>query len=77
MGSLTPGATYVYERADGRIYAREFGADPSTRKVIGYDLESSPERKNLTLWNDILTEAETNPALHEAIERVKVIYYLN
>ena len=37
MGSLTPGATYIYERADGIIYARESGSDPSTRQVIGYE----------------------------------------
>jgi len=36
-GSLKPGATYIYERADGIIYARESGADPSTRKVVGYE----------------------------------------
>jgi hypothetical protein len=37
MGSLTPGAKYIYERADGIIYAREFGADPGTREVVGYE----------------------------------------
>ena len=37
MGTLTPGATYIYERADGIVYAREFGADPSTRQVVGYE----------------------------------------
>ena len=37
MGTLKPGATYIYERADGVVYAREFGADPSTRKVVGYE----------------------------------------
>ena len=37
MGTLKSGATYIYERADGVVYAREFGADPSTRKVVGYE----------------------------------------
>ena len=37
MGQLKPGAKYIYERADGIIYAREFGADPSTRKIVGYE----------------------------------------
>ena len=37
MGSLNPDATYIYERADGIVYAREFGADPSTRQVVGYE----------------------------------------
>jgi hypothetical protein len=37
MGTLKPGATYIYERSDGIVYAREFGADPSTRQVVGYE----------------------------------------
>jgi hypothetical protein len=37
MGKLKPNATYIYERADGVIYAREFGADPGTRQVVGYE----------------------------------------
>jgi len=36
-GNLKPGATYIYERADGIVYARESGADPSTRQVVGYE----------------------------------------
>jgi hypothetical protein len=37
MGSLKPDAKYIYERADGIVYAREFGADPGTRQVVGYE----------------------------------------
>ena len=37
MGRLKPDTKYIYERADGIIYAREFGADPGTRKVVGYE----------------------------------------
>jgi len=37
MGNLKPGATYIYERSDGIVYARESGADPSTRQVVGYE----------------------------------------
>ena len=39
MGTLTPGATYIYERNGDTVYAREFGADPSTRKEIGWDYD--------------------------------------
>jgi hypothetical protein len=39
MGQLTPGATYIYERADGVVYARESGADPSTRIEVGYEYD--------------------------------------
>jgi hypothetical protein len=36
MGTLKPDATYVYERVGNEVYAREAGADPSTRQLIGY-----------------------------------------
>jgi len=39
MGQLKPGATLIYERADGVVYAREFGADPSTRFEVGYEYD--------------------------------------
>jgi hypothetical protein len=37
MGSLKPEVKYIYERVNGMTFAREFGADPSTRKLVGYD----------------------------------------
>jgi len=36
MGTLKPGATYIYERAGNAVYARESGADPADRKLMGY-----------------------------------------
>ena len=39
MGNLKPGATYIHERVDNVVYAREFGADPSTRQVVGWDYD--------------------------------------
>ena len=75
MGSLTPGATYIYERADGILYAREFGK--TDRKIIGYDLDASPEKKFFSLWSDILKEAETNPALQKALDNVILLYRLS
>jgi hypothetical protein len=36
IGTLKPDATYVYERVGNEVYAREVGADPSTRQLIGY-----------------------------------------
>lgn len=37
MGSLKPNVKYIYERVNGMTFAREFGSDPSTRKLVGYD----------------------------------------
>lgn len=84
MGSLKPGATYIYERADGVTYAREFGSDPSTRKPIGWDLGRGPKDTFLGMpvrrvgeLVAIAQAAETNSSLHEALERVKILYYLS
>jgi len=35
MVQLTPGATLIYERAEGIIYSREFGK--TERHVVGYE----------------------------------------
>ena len=86
MGSLKPGATYIYERNGGTVYAREAGADPSTRVVIGYSLPTEnneyytnvAEKYFLEVeWSQILKAAKDNMALQEAIERVKIIYHLS
>jgi hypothetical protein len=39
MGTLKPDTSYVYERANGVVYAREFGADPGTRFEVGYEYD--------------------------------------
>jgi hypothetical protein len=85
MGSLKPGATYVYEKANGITYAREFGADPSTRKEIGwdYDPRTSDGRPlhdhimDSKLWGEIRRAARDNPALQAAIDRVIITYHLS
>jgi hypothetical protein len=54
MGTLKPGVTYVYERADGVIYAREFGAAPDTRRAIGWDYkpEDDGQPSEQQEWHD-------------------------
>lgn len=88
MGQLKPGATYIYERQGGTVYAREMGADASTRTVIGYDweLDSNPSRvrgatlEDVTenqLWHDIRRAASDNEELKNLLERAKILYYLS
>lgn len=88
MGSLKPGATYVYERQGGTVYAREMGAPANERTVIGYDweLDNNPARvrgaslesiKENQYWHTILIEAKSNPLLQDAINRVKILYELS
>jgi hypothetical protein len=87
MGTLKPGATYIYERNGDEIYAREFGE--TERKLIGYQYEGKTDPRTADgrplhehimedkLWGDIRRMAKTNPTLHEAMERVKIIYHLS
>jgi len=86
MGTLKPGATYVYERVGSTVYAREAGADPATRKEIGYSFntDNDPYLKNISRnyfleieWAEILKESESNPSLQAAIDQVKVTYHLS
>jgi hypothetical protein len=88
MGTLTPGAKYVYERNGEVVYAREMGK--TERKIIGYSygtgpLKDSPKEdmflgmsvSKLGEWVAILQEAESNEVLKEILDRVKVTYYLS
>ena len=86
MGTLKPGASYIYERDGATVYARESGADPSTRQVVGYDysLSNDPTIRNMAdkyflevEWANILKAAQNNSTLHDAIERVKILYHLS
>ena len=83
MGTLKPGATYVYERNGGEIYAREQGQ--LDRKLIGYTHDSRiPDGRQMhehimdaKLWGQIRREAKTNPTLQKALDRVIMIYRLS
>jgi hypothetical protein len=85
MGSLKPGANYIYERDKGTVYAREFGANPSTRKEIGYNYDSRtndgrPLHDHIMdskMWGEIHREAKTNITLQKALDRVIMIYKLS
>lgn len=85
MGSLKPGATYIYERDKGTVYARELGADPSTRTEMGYNYDprtndGRPLRDHIMddkLWGEIRREARTNSTLQKALDRAIMIYKLS
>ena len=89
MGSLKPGATYIYERNGDEIYSREFGA--TDRKLIGYkhDMDITPDprtnddrplidhiREN-KMWEEIRREAKSNPTLQKALDRAIMLYKLS
>lgn len=79
MGKLKPNATLVYESPDGgrTVYSREPGSP--FRTLVGYSEEKKEllrQQQEKDLWDNIKIAAKTNPALHEALERVKLLYYL-
>lgn len=78
MGTLKPGATYIYERANGTIYAREFGQ--SKRRVVGYEgidaQISASSKRLLSEMNDVLKMCETDPAMNAMLEQLFVMYNL-
>ena len=89
MGTLKPGATYIYERNGEEIYAREFGE--TERKLIGYryEMEGKPDPRTSDgrplieqiredkLWGEIRREAKINPALQKALDRAILVYRLS
>jgi hypothetical protein len=85
MGQLNSETTYIYERADGIVYAREFGAEPNTRKEVGWDYDhrtsdGRPLSHHITedkMWGEIRRMAPTNPSLQKALDNVILIYKLS
>ena len=93
MGNLKPGVTYIHERVDNVVYTREFGADPSTRKIAGWDYDPEegkrfdartsdgrPLHEHILedkLWGEIRREAKTNITLQKALDRAIMIYKLS
>jgi hypothetical protein len=78
MGSLNPGATYIYERAGGIIYAREFGE--TKRRIVGYETEdshiSASSKRLLSEMNEVVKMCETDPAMQAILEQLFVMYNL-
>ena len=85
MGTLKPGATYIYERNGNEVYAREFGE--TERILIGYDYKPdsrTPDGRPLhehiledKMWGEIRRMAPANPALQKALDRAIMIYRLS
>jgi hypothetical protein len=81
MGKLKPGATYIYERVGGTIYARESGS--LDREAIGWDYDPGTQKDSAMimqenqLWRSIREEAKSNQSLREALDRVILLYHLS
>jgi len=78
MGTLKPGATYIYERDGGIVYAREFGE--TKRRVVGYESNdghiAASTKRLLSQLNDVVAMCETDPAMKELLDQLFVLYNL-
>lgn len=75
MGSLASGATYIYERVDNRIYAREMGK--TERRLVGWtDSNSISMQEYRSAMNEILAMCESDPAMKELLDQLFVLYNL-
>lgn len=78
MGSLKPGATYIYERANGIVYAREFGE--TRRRVVGYETDdghiSASTKRLLSELNEVVKMCEVDPGMKELLDQLFVLYNL-
>jgi hypothetical protein len=76
MGTLHSENTYIYERDNGKIFARVAGS--KTRTLIGYcAAEDKTSISESLSWSDILAEAKNNPALQNAVDNVKMLYVMS
>jgi hypothetical protein len=75
MGSLKPSTTYIYERVDNRIYAREIGQ--IKRQLVGWtDSESIAMREYQSEINQVLQMCEHDLAMRELLDQLFVLYNL-
>jgi len=79
MGTLTPGATYIYESPDGgdTVYARKFGK--TERVMIGQNTRAKSRVEQLEedkLWGEIRRLAKTDPGMTDLLDQARVYYQL-
>lgn len=75
LGTLKPGATYVYERVDDRIYAREFGK--TARSLVGWTENNNiANREYQSNVNGMLAMCEKYEDMRELLDKLLVLYNL-
>ena len=73
--------TYIYESPDGghTVYRRMIGQSPSEREIHSISDERQSLRARIQedkLWAAIRRAAETDPALQNLLDQIKVYYSL-
>jgi hypothetical protein len=76
MGRLKSGATYIYEKVDGAVYAREQGQPVHTRiNIGGTSIIEMLEKEQA--WIQIYKDRKNSKALENAVEETIIIYKLS
>ena len=75
MGSLTPGATYIYESPDKghTVYARIEGTNERILVGQSYDALQQVEQR---MWNEIYKNRNLNSTLQNQVEQCIITYKL-
>lgn len=67
--------TYVYERVDNRIYAREMSK--TERRMVGWTTTKSQIMEEYrSEINEVLIMCEQDPAMRELLDQLFVLYNL-
>lgn len=80
MGTLTPGASFEYERHGD--YTISINKETNERVIVGYDYSQdyASTREHMQddkFWGELRREARTNVALQHALNRAIMIYRLS
>ena len=75
MGSLTPGATYIYESPDGgeTVYARKEG---TTERILVGQSYNALQQVEQRMWNEIYKHRNLNSTLQHQVEQCIITYKL-
>ena len=82
MGTLLPGQTLIYERADGVVYARYRDPPHNTvpRWIVGGDpaavARAQGDLLNYREWQDMCRLAEEYPTLKKQLDQLVTTYYI-
>ena len=70
--------TYIYETPDRgeTVYRRPFGSNSWDQKELVSETKQAAWRRKRSIWNDILSDAQDDPALMAMLEQVETYYIL-
>lgn len=77
LGNLIPGATLIYERVDGTVYARY--RDPPHNSIPRWVIGGTGNKQvplTFAEWSALIMLAEDHPTLKIQLDKLLDVYYL-